>query len=122
MITKMLCQLFPINRRGNMALYAILLIMVGLGLAIFVFFPEYLDMQNGIYDVSCNDIRIKIDSAVEDYNVNNSKTFIKIGGSVDQDTLKEKGYLREIKKCPQNGKFLFGKNGKVICTIHSKGN
>ena len=110
------------NKKGSLAIYAIIFMMVGIVLAVFVFFPEYLDMENGIYDVSCKDIRAKIDSAVEDYNVNNSKSFIKPGARVDQDTLKEKGYLREVKECPQKGVFMFGKNGKVTCSIHTKGN
>ena len=109
------------NKKGGLGLYALILLMLGLGLAVFVFLPEYADVQNGIYSVSCTDIRMKIDSAVEDYNVNNSNTYSKPGKVVDLDTLKEKGYLREIKYCPQKGVFLFGQNGKVICSIHSKG-
>ncbi len=65
------------NRKGGLGFYALILIMLGLGLAIFVFTPEYSDMQNGIYSVSCADIRAKIDSAIDDYNVNNSITYIK---------------------------------------------
>ena len=110
-----------LNKKGGLGFYDLLLLMLGLGLAVFVFLPEYSDVQNGIYSVSCTDIRTKIDSAVEDYNVNNSNTYSKPGQIVDLDTLKEKGYLREIKYCPQKGTFLFGKNGKVICSIHSKG-
>ena len=81
--------------------------------------PEYSDVQNGIYSVSCADIRTKIDSAIEDYNVKNSKEYAKKGCIIDLDTLKEKGYLREIKYCPQKGTFIIGNNGKVICSIHS---
>ena len=110
-----------INKKGGLGFYALILLMLGLGLAVFVFLPEYADVQDGIYSVSCSDIRAKIDSAVEDYNVNNSTTYSKPGQVVNLDTLKEKGYLREIKYCPQKGTFLFGKDGKVICSLHSKG-
>ena len=109
------------NKKGGLGFYALLLLMLGLGFAIFVFLPEYTDVQNGIYSVSCSDIRTKINSAIEDYNVNNSNTYAKPGQIVDLDTLKEKGYLREIKYCPQKGTFLYGKDGKVICSIHTKG-
>ena len=114
-------KLLIINKKGGLGFYALLLLIIGLGLAIFVFLPEYSDMQNGIYSVSCSDIRTKIDSAIEDYNVNNSNTYSKPGRIIDLDTLKEKGYLREIKYYPQKGTFILGKNGKVICSIHSKG-
>lgn len=110
------------NRRGNLSLYAIILVLIGLGFAIFVFTPEYRDVQNGIYTVSCQEIRMKIDSAIEDYNINNSKSYSKPAGEIiDLDTLKEKGYLREIRYCPQKGRFIFDEKGKVFCTTHSKG-
>lgn len=109
------------NRHGGLGLYAVVLIIVGLGLALFVFMPEYNEVQNGIYNVSCDDIRAKIQSAIDDYNVNNSKAFGKPNIKVDLDTLKEKGFLREIKRCPQNGIYMFDKDQKVICSIHTKG-
>jgi competence protein ComGC len=119
--TYKLSNYFYDNRCGGLNFYSLILVLLGLGLAIFVFLPEYTKMQNGIYNVSCTDIRSKIDSAVADYNVRNSLNYSKPGLIVDLDTLKEKGYLREIKYCPQKGQFIFGKDGKVICTIHSKG-
>lgn len=110
------------SRRGNLSLYAIILVLIGLGFAIFVFTPEYRDVQRGIYTVSCQEIIMKINSAIEDYNINNSKSYTKPAGViVDLDTLKEKGYLGEIKYCPQKGRFIFDEKGKVVCTIHSKG-
>ncbi|MBQ3643326.1 MAG: hypothetical protein II961_01900 [Candidatus Riflebacteria bacterium] len=115
------CPKILISRKGGLGFYALILIMLGLCLAVFVCLPEYSDVQDGIYSVSCADIRAKIDSAIEDYNVNNSTTYIKPNTIVNLDTLKEKGYLREIKYCPQKGTFIFGKNGKVMCSIHSKG-
>ena len=110
-----------INRRGGLGFYAFILLLLGLGLAIFVFLPDCKEVQDGIYKVSCNDITTKINSAVDDYNTTNSKTYSKPGNIVDLDTLKEKGYLDEIKYCPQKGTFMFNEKGKVICTIHAKG-
>ena len=107
------------SRFGGLGFYALILLVAGLGLAIFVFLPEYSDMQKGIYNVSCADIRSKIDSAIEDYNLKNSKEYTKKGTIIDLETLKAKGYLREIKSCPQKGTFIYGNNGKVECTIHS---
>ncbi len=112
-------KLFYKSKFGGLGLYALILLITGLGLAIFVFLPDYSDMQNGIYNVSCNDIRLKIESAIEDYNVKNSKEYTKKGMIIDLDTLKEKGYLREIRYCPQKGTFIYDGNGKVICSIHS---
>ncbi len=106
-------------RKGGLGFYSLILLVLGLGFALFVFMPEYSEMQSGIYSVSCADIRTKIDSAIEDYNVKNSKEYAKKGCIIDLDTLKEKGYLREIKYCPQKGTFILGNNGKVFCSIHS---
>lgn len=112
-------RLFYKSRFGGLGFYALILLIAGLGLAIFVFLPEYSNVQNGIYNVSCADIRAKIDSAIEDYNFKNSKEYVKKGSIIDLDTLKEKGYLREIRYCPQKGTFIYGGKGKVVCTIHT---
>ncbi len=112
-------RLFYKSKFGGLGFYALILLITGLGLAIFIFFPEYSNMQSGIYNVSCADIRAKINSAIEDYNVKNSKEYAKKGTIIDLDTLKEKGYLREIKHCPQKGIFIYGENGKVKCSLHS---
>lgn len=107
-------------KSGNFALYAAVFLLFGILISVFLFFPEFINMQSGIYGISCKDIRRKLDSAVSDYNANNSVAMGKPGARVDADTLKEKGYLDEIKKCPMHGIYLFDKNGKVICTYHTK--
>lgn len=107
------------NKAGGLGFYALILLVLGLGLAIFVFLPDYKEIQDGIYKASCNDITTKLNSAIEDYNTSNSISYAKPGSIVDLDTLKEKGYLDEIKYCPQKGNFMFDEKGKVICTIHS---
>jgi len=107
------------QRKGNFALYAIVFLFVGVILSVFIFFPQFVDMQSGIYGVSCREIRAKIKAAVEEYNVNNTKSIIEPGKRVDLDTLKEKGYLAEIRLCPQKGEYRFDDKGNVICTYHT---
>ena len=109
------------SRHGGLGLYAIILILLGLGLATFVFLPEYNEVQNSIYNLSCDDIRNQIQTAVDDYNINNSKSCVRPNAPVDLKHLQDKGYLREIKNCPQRGDYLFNREGKVICSIHVKG-
>jgi len=108
----------PDARQGNFALYAIVFLFVGILLSIFIFFPQFLNMQSGIYGISCREIRVKIKAAVEEYNVNNTKTIIEPGKRVDLDTLKEKGFLAEIRLCPQKGEYRFDEKGNVYCTFH----
>ncbi len=108
-------------RRGNVALYAIVFLLVGIIMSIFIFFPQFLNMQSGIYGISCREIRQKIQVAIEDHDANNSKSIIEPGKRVDLDTLKEKGFLHEIKLCPEKGEYKFDERGKVICTFHKTG-
>lgn len=111
---------FSNKRKGGLGFYALILLVLGLGFAVFVFLPDYREIQDGIYKASCNDITTKINSAIEDYNTSSSKVYAKPGSIIDLDTLKEKGYLDEIKYCPQKGTFMYDEKGKVICTIHSR--
>ncbi|PKL47843.1 MAG: hypothetical protein CVV42_11925 [Candidatus Riflebacteria bacterium HGW-Riflebacteria-2] len=106
-------------RQGNFALYAIVFLLVGVILSIFIFFPQFLNMQSGIYGISCREIRVKIRAAVEEYNANNTRTIIEPGKRVDLDTLKEKGFLAEIRLCPQKGEYKFDDKGNVYCTFHN---
>ena len=107
-------------RSGSFALYAVVFLFIGILLSVFLFFPQFVDMQSGIYGISCQDIRRKITSAVSDYDANNTVAIENPGHPVNLDLLKEKGFLDEIQKCPMHGKYYFDKNGKVICTFHSK--
>ncbi len=109
------------NRGGSIALYAIVFILFGLLVSIFIFFPQFLNMQSGIYSISCREIRQKIQAAVEEYDVNNTRSIIERGKKVDLDTLKEKGFLIEIRLCPDRGEYKFDERGRVICTVHTSG-
>ncbi|NCB38149.1 MAG: hypothetical protein EOM80_05205 [Erysipelotrichia bacterium] len=108
-------------RQGNFALYAIVFLFVGIILSIFIFFPQFVNMQSGIYGISCREIRQRIQVAVEEYDANNTKSIVEIDNRVDLDTLKEKGFLNEIRLCPEKGEYRFNKRGKVICTFHKTG-
>ena len=117
----MLEQKLTGRRRGNVALYAIVFLLFGIIMSLFIFFPQFLNMQSGIYGISCREIRQKIQMAVEDYDANNSTSIVERGKRVDLDTLKEKGFLHEIKLCPEKGEYKFDELGKVICTFHKTG-
>ena len=106
------------SRKGNFALYAIVFLMVGIVLSIFIFFPQFLNMQSGIYGITCREIKRKVQTAVMDHDANETKSIVKANKVVDLDELKEKGFLAEIQYCPEKGKYIFDKTGKVICTVH----
>lgn len=108
-------------RHGGLGFYAIILILIGLILAVFVFMPEYNEVQKGIYTLSCDEIRNQIQNAIDEYNIKSSKSFSKPNETVDLKVLHEKGYLREIKTCPIEGIYIFNQKGKVICSKHGKG-
>ncbi|PKL45670.1 MAG: hypothetical protein CVV41_01330 [Candidatus Riflebacteria bacterium HGW-Riflebacteria-1] len=108
----------PDSRRGNFALYAIVFLLFGVILSIFIFFPQFLNMQSGIYGISCREIRVKIRAAVEEYNVSSTKSIIQPGQRIDLDTLKEKGFLSDIRLCPQKGEYRFDGMGAIYCTFH----
>jgi len=107
------------NNRGNIGLYVIVFLLVGIVLSTVLFFPQFLNMQSGIYRISCREIRKKVQTAVEDHDANNTKSVIIVGQPIDLDYLKEKGFLAEVQPCPEKGKYFIGKNGKVICSFHS---
>lgn len=109
------------NRRGNLAMYSIVFILCGVLMAMFIFFPQYMNTRSGIYGISCRDIRKKISVAIEDHDVNNSVSAIKPGEKVNLDLLKEKGFLDEIRLCPEKGIFMFDNKGRVVCTVHKDG-
>lgn len=109
------------RRNGSIALYAIVFILFGLLMSIFIFFPQFLNMQSGIYNISCREIRQKIRAAIEEYDVNNTRSIIERGKKVDLDTLKEKGFLFEIRLCPDKGEYKFDERGRVVCTVHVSG-
>ncbi len=121
MSENLLCSVNRSMRQGNIALYAIVFLMVGIVLSIFIFFPQFINMQSGIYGISCREIRQKIQVAIEDHDANNTRSIVERGKRVDLDTLKEKGFLNEIRLCPEKGEYKFDERGRVICTFHKSG-
>ncbi len=121
MSENLLCSDIRGIRQGNIALYAIVFLLVGIVMSIFIFFPQFLNMQSGIYGISCREIRQKIQVAVEDHDANNTRSIVERGKRVDLDTLKEKGFLNEIRLCPEKGEYKFDERGRVICTFHKSG-
>lgn len=112
-------QFGKLSNRGSIGLYVIIFLLVGLLLSIFLFFPQFINMQSGIHSISCREIRKKVQIAVEDHDANNTRSVMIKGQPIDLDYLKEKGFLSEIQICPEKGKFFIGKNGKVVCSFHS---
>lgn len=105
-------------RRGNIGLYVIVFLLFGLLLSVFLFFPQFLNMQSGINSITCREIRKKVKMAVEDHDANNTKTIMIPGQPVDLDYLKEKGFLAEVQTCPDKGRYFIGSNGRIICSFH----
>lgn len=111
--------MLPNCRCGNFGLYAIVFLLVGVILSIFIFFPQFLSTQSGIYGISCREIRERIKAAVEEFDANNTRSIIEPGKRIDLDTLKEKGFLKDIRLCPEKGEYRFDAYGKVTCSLHS---
>ena len=109
----------PDRRSGNFGLYAIVFLLVGVVLSIFIFFPQFISTQSGIYGISCREIRQRIKVAVEEYDANNTKSIVQPGERINLDILKEKGFLKDIRLCPEKGEYRFDVDGQVTCTIHS---
>jgi competence protein ComGC len=107
---------------GSIGLYVIVFLLVGLMLSVFLFFPQFLNMQSGIYNISCREIRKKVKIAVEDHDANNTRAIGIPGQPVDLDYLVEKGYLAEVQLCPENGTYFIGENGEIVCSFHKKEN
>ncbi|HOY68063.1 MAG TPA: hypothetical protein PLP29_14330 [Candidatus Ozemobacteraceae bacterium] len=105
-------------RRGSLGLYAMAMGLVTLFLVLAFFFPQYFRMKSGIYRISCKEIRRKIEVAVANYDSNNTRSIVQPGKPIDVDHLKATGFLSEVQTCPENGKYLFGPQGEVLCTIH----
>lgn len=105
--------------QGTLALYSAVFLLVGVALSIFLFFPQFLNMQSGIYQISCNEIVQQIQSAVYEHDINVTPGIVDISKPVDLDTLVERGYLAKINTCPQGGVYMFDDSDRVYCTIHS---
>jgi competence protein ComGC len=94
------------------------ILIVFLFLLFAVFLPQYVKMREGIYRLSCKEIRRKVEVAVENYDNNNTKSIRDPGKEVNLDRLKASQFLAEIQYCPENGKYLFGPGSEVLCSIH----
>lgn len=105
-------------RRGSLGLYAMSMGLVTLFLVLVFFFPQFFRMKSGIYRISCKEIRRKVEVAVANYDANNSKSIIQPGKLIDIDHLKATGFLTEVQNCPEKGKYIFGPQGEILCTIH----
>ncbi len=75
-------------------------------------------MREGVYRISCKEIRAKVRVAITDYNINNTRTIVQPGQTIDLDALKASGFLHEVQRCPEGGRFIFGKNEDVTCSAH----
>jgi len=111
------------SRRGQLGPYGVAILILVL-LFIFVFFlPQFFKMRTGIYSLSCKEIRRKIETAVVNYHAQNTLPIGQPGKPINLDTLKAQGFLMEIQKCPEGGKYVLGTQSEVICTCpgHSAG-
>ncbi len=106
------------GRGGGFGLYGILVLLVGSFLIVAFFFPQYFRMRSGIYRISCKEIRRKIEVAISNFDSNNTRSFVQPGKVIPLDFLKAEGFLSEIQRCPEGGKYIFGPGGETLCTIH----
>lgn len=108
------------SKRGGLGIYAVIIILLLVLFIALYSFPKYLSMRSAIYKIACKEIRKKIERAVQEYEANNTKSIVKIGAKVDLDFLKATGFLAEIQRCPEGGRYIFGLNNEIICTVHSE--
>jgi hypothetical protein len=111
-------RFFRHSRLGGFALYAAVLLCVGGFFAIAFFFPQYFRMRSGIYRISCQEVRRKVETAVANHDANNTRTVVQPGKPIDLDLLKTMGFLAEIQYCPEGGRYSFGPAGEVLCSSH----
>ena len=105
------------SRQGG-SLYGVAILIVFLFLLFAVFLPQYVRMREGIYRLSCKEIRRKIEVAVENYDNSHTKSIREPGKEINLDRLKASQFLAEIQYCPEGGKYLAGPAGEVLCSIH----
>lgn len=108
----------PKGRLGGFGFYAITVFVVGVVLIVSFFFPRFFRMRSGIYRISCREIRRKIETAVYNYDTVNTRAITRPGERIDTDMLKATGFLAEVQRCPEEGQYIFGSRGEILCTIH----
>lgn len=107
------------NNQGNLIAYTFIFILVALVLVVTLFFPQYIGLKSGVYKLACNEIIVKIQEAVETHDANFSQAISVPSKLVDLDLLMERGCLKKILTCPENGLYMFDAEGRVYCTKHS---
>lgn len=107
------------RRLGGFGLYAVVFLLVGIFLAVFVLFPQFFNMQSGIHHITCREIRQQIQAAVYEHDANISQTIVDYEKPIDLDLLAERGFLAKINTCPEKGRYMFDKRNRVYCTVHS---
>lgn len=107
------------SRLGGFGLYAVVFLLVGIFLAVFVLFPQFFNMQSGIHHISCREIRQQIQAAVYEHDANISQTIVDYENPVDIDLLAERGFLAKVNTCPEGGRYMFNKDNRIYCTVHS---
>ncbi len=105
-------------RTGGFGLYIVTVLFITVLCVIGLFYPQFFRMRSGIYKISCKEIRRKVEVAVENFAVNNTRSLVQPGKNIDLDTLKATGFLADVQYCPEGGKYLYGPQGEVLCTVH----
>ncbi|HNV70399.1 MAG TPA: hypothetical protein PKO06_11925 [Candidatus Ozemobacteraceae bacterium] len=105
-------------RAGGFGLYIVTVLFVTALCVIGLFYPQFFRMRSGIYKISCKEIRRKVEVAVENYAVNNTRSLVQPGKNIDLDMLNGTGFLGEVQYCPEGGKLQYGPQGEVLCTVH----
>lgn len=82
--------------------------------------PGFFKMRENVYNMSCLQLRRNLETAAGAYDQQNTRTMARPGKTVDQDTLKEAGFIMKVQYCPKGGKYTFGANGKILCDLHSQ--
>lgn len=98
--------------------YTLAILFLAALFGLFVFFPQFFKVRSSIYKLSCKEIRRKVETALADYQVNETTTIVQKGKPIDLDVLKARNYLGEVQYCPEGGKYQFGPQGEVLCTLH----
>ena len=108
----------PGSREGALGGYSLAILFLVCLFGTFFFFPQFFRVRSSIYKLSCKEIRRKVETALADYQVNETTTIVQKGKPIDLDVLKARNYLGEVQYCPEGGTFQFGPQGEVLCTLH----
>lgn len=104
--------------RAGSNVFGMTLLIFLLVFIIVSFYPRFKEMRDGVYRLSCKEIRRKVEVAVADYDANNTKSIVNPGRPIDLDSLKAAGFLVQVQNCPSGERYVFGPQGEVLCPIH----